>query len=317
LTNTATVSGGGEINTANNTANDITTIGSGPDLTITKRHAGNFTQGQTGATYTITVSNTGGAPTTGTVTVTDTLPTGLTATALSGAGWNCTVGTATCARSDALNAGASYPPITITVDVALNAPASVTNAAQIAGGGDVDPSDNAASDPTTIIAVPDLTMIKTHTGGFFMQGQVGATYTLTVSNIGSGPTSSPVTVSDSLPAGLMATSAAGAGWTCSIAGQDVSCSRSDALPAGSSYPPVTLWVNVALTAPPSITNTATVSGGGDATPDNAMASDPTTIAAAPIAAEIPTLRGPVLLLLLLLIAAIGAASFRAGARVKS
>ena len=120
MTNTATVSGGGEINTANNTASDIATIGSGSDLTINKSHSGNFTQGQTGATYTITVGNTGGAATTGSVTVTDTLPSGLNATNLSGAGWNCTVATTTCTRSDALNAGASYPPITITVDIALN-----------------------------------------------------------------------------------------------------------------------------------------------------------------------------------------------------
>jgi hypothetical protein len=43
--NTATVSGGGEINTGNNTANDITTIGPGPDLTITKSHTGYFPDG--------------------------------------------------------------------------------------------------------------------------------------------------------------------------------------------------------------------------------------------------------------------------------
>ena len=53
-----------------------------PDLTITKTHSGNFTQGQTGATYTLTVSNVGAVSTSGTVTVTDTLPAGLTATAL-------------------------------------------------------------------------------------------------------------------------------------------------------------------------------------------------------------------------------------------
>ena len=45
-----------------------------PDLTITKTHTGNFSRNQTGATYTITVSNVGFGPTSGTVTVTDTLP---------------------------------------------------------------------------------------------------------------------------------------------------------------------------------------------------------------------------------------------------
>src|SRR2546422_866753 len=34
----------------------------GPDLTVTKTHTGNFFQGQTGASYTLTVHNIGTAP---------------------------------------------------------------------------------------------------------------------------------------------------------------------------------------------------------------------------------------------------------------
>ena len=71
-----------------------------PDLTIAKSHSGNFTQGQAGA-YTITATNSGSGVTSGTVTVTDSLPSGLTASALSGSGWTCTVSTVTCTRSDA------------------------------------------------------------------------------------------------------------------------------------------------------------------------------------------------------------------------
>ncbi len=52
------------------------------------------------------------------MTVSDTLPAGLTATAISGTGWSCTLSTLTCTRSDALAAGAIYPPITVTVNVA-------------------------------------------------------------------------------------------------------------------------------------------------------------------------------------------------------
>jgi uncharacterized repeat protein (TIGR01451 family) len=60
------------------------------DLTLAKTHVGTFAQGQTGATYTLTVTNIGAGATSGTVTVTDTLPTGLTATGIAGAGWACT-----------------------------------------------------------------------------------------------------------------------------------------------------------------------------------------------------------------------------------
>ena len=71
---------GGETNTANDTASDVSAITQLPDLTLMKTHTGSFTQGQTGASYTLTVSNSGTEPTSGVVTVTDTLPGSLTAT---------------------------------------------------------------------------------------------------------------------------------------------------------------------------------------------------------------------------------------------
>src|SRR3954452_10160101 len=106
-------------------------------------------------TLTLTVANRGADPTDGTaVTVNDTLPAGLSAlvnnpgagagaNAASGPGWTCTG--LRCTRSDALAAGASYPPITITVAVASNAAATVTNTAAITGGA-------TASDPIAVAA---------------------------------------------------------------------------------------------------------------------------------------------------------------------
>ena len=49
------------------------------DLAITKTHAGSFVRGHTADAYTITVANVGTLATTGTVTVVDSLPAGLTA----------------------------------------------------------------------------------------------------------------------------------------------------------------------------------------------------------------------------------------------
>ena len=202
------------------------------------------------------------------------MPAGLTATAISGTGWTCTLGTLTCTRSDALAASASYPAITLTVNVAGNAPASVTNTATVSGGGEVNTANDTASDPTTINAgAADLTISKSHTGNF-SQGQTGATYTITVSNNGSGATSGTVTVSDTLPAGLTATAISGTGWSC---GTLTSCTRSDALLPGASYPAITLTVSVAGNAPASVTNTVTVSGGGEINTANNTASDPTTV----------------------------------------
>lgn len=108
----------------------------GPDMTVAKSHASTFTQGDTGRTYTITATNSGNRASTGAVTVTDALRTGLTATALSGPGWSCDLAALTCSRSDELATGAAYPAIMLTVTVAGNAPASVINTAIVSRAGE-------------------------------------------------------------------------------------------------------------------------------------------------------------------------------------
>ncbi|MEJ7701590.1 MAG: choice-of-anchor Q domain-containing protein [Pyrinomonadaceae bacterium] len=141
------------------------------DLTVVKSHTGNFTQRDTGKTYSITVTNSGRTATSGTVTVKDTLPTGLSATAISGAGWTCTLATLTCTRSDSLAASASYPAITLTVNVAANAPSSVTNTATVSGGGETNTTNNTAADPTTINAAATYSISGQVTnGGTALQG---------------------------------------------------------------------------------------------------------------------------------------------------
>jgi uncharacterized repeat protein (TIGR01451 family) len=143
---------------------DVTVTSPSADLTITKTHIGNFIQGQTGAIYTLTATNSGTAATSGTVSVVDTLPTGLTATAISGTSWTCTLATLTCTRSDALAAGSSYSAITLTVSVAANAASSITNNATVSGGGEINTSNNSATQTTTVTAsanlTPDLRLVK-------------------------------------------------------------------------------------------------------------------------------------------------------------
>lgn len=279
VTNTATVASSTTFDpdSSGNSSSVTSAVTVPPDLTIAKSHTGNFTQGQTGATYTITVTNSGGSATSGLVTVTDTLPASLTSPVGSGTGWTCnTAGqTVTCTRSDALNGGASYPAITITVNVSATAPASVTNTASVSGGGQSNTANDTASDPTTINPVADMTVTKSHTGNF-TRGSTG-TYTITATNSGTAATVGVVTVTDTLPAGLTPSTATGTGWTCNIVTQTVTCTRSSVLNAGASYPAISITVSVAQSAASSVTNTATVSGGGQAVTSNDSASDPTTI----------------------------------------
>jgi uncharacterized repeat protein (TIGR01451 family) len=134
------------------------------DLTISKTHTGNFTQGQVGATYTITVTNSGTAATSGTVTVTDTLPTGLTATGMSGTDWTCTLTPILgCTTSSSVAAAGNFNAISLTVNVATNTAASVTNTATVSGGGETNTSNDSASDITSIVAgnpVPAITGVS-------------------------------------------------------------------------------------------------------------------------------------------------------------
>ncbi|MFD5430257.1 DUF11 domain-containing protein, partial [Streptomyces sp. NPDC127084] len=118
----------------------VVPVPTAPAFTLLKTVGGTFTPGGQG-TYTLTVTNSGDGATDGTtVTLTDTLPAGLTAASLSGTGWTCVLATLTCTRTDALDPGESYPPITLTVNVSSDAPAQVTNTATVSGGGTTDTS---------------------------------------------------------------------------------------------------------------------------------------------------------------------------------
>ncbi len=118
------------------------------NLTVTITHVGTVMLGTAGGAYTLTVTNTGGFTDGSTVTVTDTLPTGLTATSVNGMGWTCDSATDPtapfCTRADVLLNGASYPDIVLIADVDNSAPDPITdeatNSANVAGGGDGTPA---------------------------------------------------------------------------------------------------------------------------------------------------------------------------------
>ena len=217
-----------------------------PVLGLAKSHTGNFTAGQTG-TYSLVVSNCGNVATSGTITVTDTLPVGLTYNSASGTGWTCggSGQNATCTSTTVIAAGSTSPnTISLVVNVAPNAPASVTNSASASGGG----ASNApvATDPTTIVS-PVLAIAKSHTGNF-TAGQTG-TYTISVSNTGTAPTSGTLTVTDTLPAGLTYNAASGTGWSCSGSGNDATCTSTTVIAAGANGNPISLTVTSPPTRP--------------------------------------------------------------------
>ena len=278
LVNNVSVSVPGDNNTGNNTATD-TTIVNGPDLTVTKTDNGAFTQGGTGI-YTITVKNVGTATTNAAITVTDTLPTGLTYVSATGTGWTCgAVGQVVTCTLPAANTIAvnGTSTITLTVTVSATAASPVVNNVSVSGGGEVNASNDTATD-STVINQPDLTLTKTHNIVFYL-GQPDAYYTLTVNNAGTAATSGTITVTDTLPTGMTYVSGTGTNWTCGAAGQVVTCTSSTSIAANNAGNPITLTVSIANNAPYAVTNSATVSltGQTESNTNNNNASDPTTI----------------------------------------
>ena len=143
LTNTFTVSGGGDGNTLNNTNTMVSSVLPGPDLAVSKTTNSTYQQGGSGK-FLVTVSNVGGTSTAGTVTVTEQPPAGMSITAMSGTGWTFNPTNTSVSRSDALAASNGYPPISIEVLIASNTTASLTNTVSVSGEGDGNSANNQA-----------------------------------------------------------------------------------------------------------------------------------------------------------------------------
>jgi len=226
----------------NNAVRLLTPAGTQPVLTIQSAHTGAFTQGQTGATYTITVSNGYGAgATNGTATVTEILPAGLTLVSMAGTGWTCTPAP-TCTRSDALSGGASYPAITVTVNVSATGPGQLTNRASVSGGGGA----AAGAEDFTVIAAPCTYSVSPTTwqapasGGNLTVGiQTTASCSWTVSGLPSwidvsGASSGTGSATISLT--VAANSAAARAATFSVAGISVQVTQQSGAPSPSINP---------------------------------------------------------------------------------
>jgi uncharacterized repeat protein (TIGR01451 family) len=185
----------------------ITTVA--PDLNIVKTGPDSLTVGQQ-ASYTLTVQNSPSAgPTTGPITVTDTLPPGVSFVSATGTNWNCSANasTVTCTYTGTrLLTGQEAPPITITVlpTGAVGTNTTVTNTATVTTPGDSNPEDNTSIIQTPITPAPLLSAIKTaqlndaNGNGIGDPGEV-ITYTIVIDNRGNSPSTNTL-FTDSAPA---------------------------------------------------------------------------------------------------------------------
>lgn len=274
-----TVSGGGMTSSVTVSPTPSLTVAA-PVLAVTETHTGNFNLGQQAATYTVSVKNGASAgATSAKVTVTETVPSGETLVSMAGTGWTCpgSGGANTCDRSDTLISAASYPALTVTVNVAANAASPQVSQASVSGGGT---AAGVSSNDSTTINMPDLSIAASHSGSF-ADGSNGV-FNISVSNVASGgnagPSGGAITVTDTLPAQYTFISAVANGWACGAAAQVVTCTNSGSISPGASAATIPVLVGVNATASGTISNTATVATFGDRNGANDSSTDSVTFA---------------------------------------
>ncbi len=256
VSSTATVSANeGDPVPGDNSATEGTTITGSSNLSITKTDSADPVAAGGPLSYTITVTN-NGPSTAHSLTVTDTLPAGVTLASATGSGWTCTpgIGIVTCTRAS-LAPGAA-PAITISV-TAPSEGGPISNSVSVsAAEGDPVPGNNSAAQGTTITASSDLSISKADSPDPVVAGGV-LTYTLSVTNNGPS-TATGITVTDTLPSGVSYVSYSGAGWSCTHSAGVVTCTRAS---LGAGPAPSIMITTAAPSGTGSITNNATVASG--------------------------------------------------------
>ncbi len=254
---------------ANNTSTVVTAVTASADLAITKTGPATVVAGSN-VSYSLVVVNNGPSDAAN-LSVTDTLPVGVTFVSATGAGWTCTnVGnvSVTCTRP-ALAAGATAPTITVVVTAPAQAGTLVNSSSVASTTSDPNPANNASSTSTAVTASADLSITKSGPATVVAAGSVS--YSLVVVNNGPSDAAN-LSVTDTLPAGVTFVSATGAGWTCTNVGNvSATCTR-PALAAGATAPTITVVVTAPAQAA-TLTNTSTVTS---ATPDPNAANNTST-----------------------------------------
>jgi uncharacterized repeat protein (TIGR01451 family) len=166
----------------------LTDLGNLPafaDLAMTKTATSGFQYDQNSsktATYSLSVKNNGPQSASGPITVTDTIPTGLTYVSATGSGWSCILAgsVVTCTNAGPVANGVTMSAVTLTVTVGSSAVPSVTNSASVSSTTFDQTASNNSSSITTNVTRVDL---QKSVSGSPIPG-TDLTYTVTFTNKG-------------------------------------------------------------------------------------------------------------------------------------
>ena len=260
--------------TANDTATDSDTVTANADVADLKAVSPDPVIAGTGLTYTITVTNAGPSDA-HSVTVTDSLPTGLSNATYSLDGGPSTPWTGTLLLGTMVPGQTHTIVISATVDADVPLGTTLVNNATVSSStSDPVPANNDATATTTVDALADLSITKTDGVTSVVAGQSSGTYTITVTNAGPSDATA-VSLTDTFPTGFSRGTVSPSQGTCT-GSPSFTCDLGTIAAGGTAT--VTIAYTVPATTTGDQTNTAAVTS---AVPDpdqtNDTASDTDTV----------------------------------------
>jgi uncharacterized repeat protein (TIGR01451 family) len=225
--------------------------------------------------FVVKVTNVGKGPCAPTTTVTDNLPIGFMVTSFNpntADGWTCPSGPpGIVCNNTTLTLQPGQNSMVFAVVGTFTVGAGVTNCAELQNQNDTDSSNN--KDCVTVMFVQppkcDLAIKKTVDPNPPVAGQPFA-FTVTVTNVGTGPCSPTTTVTDNLPSGFNVTlfnPNTGAGWVCTNP-PNITCTNATLTLQPGQSSMVFAVVGILGIPPPPIENCAELKNPNDTNPNN-------------------------------------------------
>ena len=266
---------------SNDAATDSDTLTAAADLAITKTDSADPVIAGEDLTYTLVVTNDGPSDATNVV-VTDDVPAGTSFVSADGGGIEA-AGTVTWNLGTIADGASATVHVTVHVNEARTA--DLSNTAGVASDqGDPDPSDDEATEPTTVDEAADLSITKDADATALVGADI--TYTIVVTNDGPSD-ATDVVVSDALPAGVTYGLATATQGSCAETAGTVTCDLGSIADGASAT--ITLIVNA--TTAGVMDNTASVSSDvPDPDPSDDDDSASTTVTAAPVVADLEVVK---------------------------
>ncbi|GAB2612582.1 hypothetical protein GCM10027035_06190 [Emticicia sediminis] len=222
------VSGGGDNNTANNTAKINATVSvNTPDLSLIMTGPSAINPNSS-ANYTLNIANIGNASSAGNITVGVIIPNGFSYNSFTGNGW---VYSSTLQNNGAIhiaftNANVINPNTSANaLIINLTAGANPTNnlvlpvVGTVSGGGDINTNNNVSSVNTTVVVESSPLLAFNINGANNIIAGTSNSFTININNAGTATTVGQIITKSILPIGFIYNSFVGAGWSVIAAAQ--------------------------------------------------------------------------------------------------